>query len=166
MWSVGAAMRWYAVFFGLDERDRDRWEAVGILHDLDWEKYPDISAQGHPYVAVAFLKARGLDEESCQAILAHASYTKEPRETRMAKTLFAVDELAGFIVAVALIKPEKKLSAVDVASVVKRLKEKRFAANVNRGEITEGAAVLGMPLEEHVAHVIAGMRAREIDLGL
>lgn len=166
MWGVGAAMRWYASFFGLDEREQDRWETAGILHDLDWEKYPIVSAQGHPYVAVAFLKERGLDEESCQAILAHASHTREPRETLMAKTLFAVDELAGFIVAVALIKPEKKLSAVDTASVSKRLKEKRFAANVNRDEITQGAAALGVPLEEHIAHVIAGMRAKETDLGL
>ncbi len=163
---VGAAMRWYASFFNLDEREQDRWEVVGILHDLDWEKYPFGSVDGHPYQGVAFLRQHGLDEESCQAILAHASYTHEPRETRMAQTLFAVDECAGFIVAVALIKPEKKLSAVDVASVLKRLKEKRFAANVNRDEIAQGAALLQIPLEEHIAHVIAGMRTQEIALGL
>ena len=166
MWSVGAAMRWYANFFGLDEQEQDRWEAVGILHDLDWEKYPQASKDGHPYVAAAFLKDRGLDAESCQAILAHASYTEEPRQTLLAKTLFAVDELAGFIVAVALIKPEKKLSAVDVVSVIKRLKEKRFAANVNRDEIAQGAVLLGVPMEEHVSHVLAGMSQRATDLGL
>ncbi|MFA6495091.1 MAG: HD domain-containing protein [Candidatus Paceibacterota bacterium] len=163
MWGVGAAMRWYAKKFNADQ---DRWETVGILHDLDWEKYPHGSTQGHPYVAVAFLKERGLDAESCQAILAHASYTHEPRETLMAKTLFAVDECAGFIVAVALIKPEKKLSAVDVASVMKRLKEKRFAANVNRDEIAEGAQLLGFSLEDHIANVLAGMRVCAADCGL
>ncbi len=166
MWGVGAAMRWYASFFGLDEREQDRWEAVGILHDLDWEKYPQTSRDGHPYVATAFLEEHGLDAESCQAILAHASYTKEPRETLLAKTLFAVDELSGFIVAVALIKPEKKLSAVDVPSVIKRLKEKRFAANINRDEIMQGAALLGMPLEEHVARVLVGMTTRATELEL
>ena len=159
--SVGAAMRWYAAFFGKDEREQDRWETVGILHDIDWEKYPRASRDGHPYAGVAFLKEHGLDAESCQAILAHASYTHEPRETLLAKTLFAVDELAGFIVAVALIKPEKKLSAVDVSSVLKRLREKRFAAGVNRDEIVQGALALGIPLEEHIANVIAGMRVIE-----
>jgi predicted hydrolase (HD superfamily) len=166
MEGVGAAMRWYASFFGLDEREQDRWEAIGLLHDLDWEKYPFGSVDGHPYQGVAFLRQHGLDEESCQAILAHASYTREPRQTRAAKTLFAVDELVGFIVAVALIKPEKKLSAVDVASVLKRLKEKRFAANVNRDEISAGASLLELPLDQHIAHVISGLRVREIDLGL
>ncbi len=166
MRAVGAAMRWYAVFFGQDESTQDRWEVAGIVHDLDWEKYPNLSAQGHPYVAVAFLKTRGLDEESCQAILAHASHTGQPRQTLMAKTLFAVDELAGFIVAVALIKPEKNLSAVDVASVTRRLAEKRFAANVNRDEIIQGAAALAIPLEEHIAHVIDAMRDYRTDLGL
>ena len=166
MWGVGVAMRWYAVFFGEDEAEQERWEVVGLLHDMDWEKYPDWRNGGHPLPAVAFLQERGLDEESCQAILGHATYTNTPRTTRMAKTLFACDELSGFIVAIALIKPDKKLSSVDVPAVVKRLKEKRFAAAINRDEIIAGADELGVPLEEHIAHVLSALQANAEALGL
>lgn len=161
--AVAQAMDWYARKFS---EDRNKWWILGLLHDLDWEKYPDWRNGGHPYKAVEFLKERGMNEEFLQAVLGHASYTNIPRETLMAKTLFAVDELAGFIVAVALIKAEKSLTAVNVKSVRKRLKEKRFAAGVHREEIYQGAEEIGVSLEEHIENVIAAMREISADLGL
>ncbi len=162
MMAVAAAMEFYARKFGQDE---NRWWIVGLLHDVDYEKYPDYKNGGHPYKAVEFLSDK-LDEESLNAILGHATYTNTPRETKMAKTLFAVDELTGMITAVALVKPEKKLSAVDVNSVKKRFKEKKFAAGVNREEIIQGAQDLGVPLDEHIQNVIDAMINISSELGL
>ena len=161
MQAVAAAMAWYASQTG---QDADQWWIAGLLHDMDYEKYPVVGPQGHPHQAVAFLREKGVNGEILDAILGHASQV--PRHTRMAQTLFAVDELCGFIVAVALIKPNKKMSDVDSASVMKRLKEKRFAANVSREDIYQGAEELGVSLEEHAAHVIAALQADADQLGL
>lgn len=163
MLATAAAMEFYAEKFG---EDGDRWWLAGLLHDLDYEKYPDWRNGGHPRKAVEFLREKGIDEEILDAILSHASYTNVPRKTLLAKTLFAVDELTGFIVAVALIKPEKSLSAVDVESVKKRLPEKRFAAGVNREEIYEGTKGLDLSLEEHIENVLNGIKKISSELGL
>lgn len=162
MLAVANAMAYYAKKFN---EDVEKWYVIGLLHDLDYEKYPHPQEGGHPYKAIEFLKDK-LDEESLKAILAHASYTGAPRESLMAKTLFAVDELVGFIVAVALIKPDKSLNSVDVESVKKRFKEKRFAAGVNREEIFQGAAELGIGLEEHIQNVINSMKEISNQLGI
>ncbi len=164
MLAVAASMAWYAKKFGEDE---NKWYVVGLLHDMDYEKFPNPNRDEteHPYKAVEFLKDK-LDKESLDAIMGHAEFTHTPRETRMAKTLFAVDELTGMITAVALVKPEKKLSAVDVNSVKKRFKEKRFAAGVNREEIIQGAQDLEVPLDEHIQNVIDAMSKIANELGL
>jgi predicted hydrolase (HD superfamily) len=164
MLAVAASMEFYAKKFN---QDPDKWWIVGLLHDLDYEKYPNPNKDesGHPYKAVEFLKDK-LDQESLDAILAHASFTNTPRKTLMAKTLFASDELVGMIIAVALIKPTKKLSEVDVESVKKRFKEKRFAAGVNREEIIQGAQEMGISLEEHIQNVIEATRGIASLLGL
>ncbi len=164
MLAVAAGMEFYAKKFGADA---DKWWVAGLLHDMDYEKFPnpDRNETGHPYKAVEFLKDK-LDQESLDAIMGHAEFTHTPRETQMAKALFAVDELTGMVTAVALVKPEKKLSAVDVNSVKKRFKEKRFAAGVNREEIIQGAQELGVPLDEHVQNVIDAMSGIASVLGL
>ena len=163
MLAVAAAMSFYAKKF---DEDENKWWVTGLLHDLDYEKYPDYKNGGHPYKVVEFLKSREVDGDISEAILGHAAYTNVPRKSLMAKTLFAVDELAGFIVAVALIKPEKSLSAVNVDSVKKRLKEARFASGVNRQEIYEGVKDLEISLDEHVQNVIDGMKVVSKELGL
>jgi len=165
MLAVAQAAGFYARKF---QEDEERWWIAGLLHDADYEKYPNPNRDttGHPYKIVEYLRQKGTDEESLEAILGHASYTNTPRTSLMAKTLFAVDELTGFIVAVALIKPEKSLAAVDVESVTKRFKEKRFAAGVNREEIFEGARDLNIPLEEHVQNVIDAMKEISSELQL
>lgn len=175
MYAVGLAMKYYAEIF---KEDEEKWEVVGILHDMDWEKYPTSGEGGpaqsaeadysgrHPYKAVEYLKSVGLDEKSLDAILGHASYTKTARLSKMAKTLFAVDELTGFIVAVALIKPEKSLVAVNVESVKRRLHEKRFASGVNREDIYKGAEELNIPLDKHIQNVILAMQKGSDVLGL
>lgn len=164
MLAVAAAMEFYAKKF---DADADKWWVAGLLHDMDYERYPNPNRDetGHPYKAVEFLKNK-LDDESLDAIMGHAEFTHTPRETQIAKTLFAVDELTGMITAVTLIKPEKKLSAVDVNSVKKRFKEKRFAAGVNREEIIQGAQELGVPLDEHIQNVINAMTLISEELGL
>jgi predicted hydrolase (HD superfamily) len=164
MLATAACMSFYARKFGQDEQ---KWWIAGLLHDLDYEKYPNPNRDesGHPYKAVEFLKDR-LDKESLDAIMGHAIFTHTPRESQMAKALFAVDELTGMVVAVALIKPEKKISAVNIESVKKRFKEKRFAAGVNREEIVQGAQELGISLEEHIQNVIDAMEEIALELGL
>ncbi len=164
MLAVAAGMEFYAKKFGADA---DKWWVAGLLHDMDYEKFPnpDRNETGHPYKAVEFLKDK-LDQESLDAIMGHAEFTHTPRETQMAKALFAVDELTGMVTAVALVKPEKKLSAVDVNSVKKRFKEKRFASGVNREEIIQGAQELGVPLDEHIQNVIFAMGRISGELGL
>jgi len=137
---------------------------VGLLHDFDYDKYP--SLEDHPYRGNEILKERGYSEEICKAIMSHAEYTGVTRETPMEKTLFACDELAGFITACALVKPGKSLAEVEALSVKKKMKDKAFARSVNRADITNGAADLGVELELHFAFCIEAMRGIAGELGL
>ncbi|MCC6865653.1 MAG: HDIG domain-containing protein [Ignavibacteria bacterium] len=145
MYAVSEAMKQYAQKFGEDE---DKWSAVGLLHDFDWEIHP--TAEEHPVKGSEILKERGWSDEIIRAVLSHADYTGVTRESMMEKSLFAVDELSGFIVACALVQPTKKLADVKTESVIKKMKKKEFARNVNREDIISGAAALGIPLEEHI----------------
>jgi putative nucleotidyltransferase with HDIG domain len=166
MYAVEAAMRAYARRLGEDEA---AWGLVGLLHDFDYERHPNAErspTDGHPSTGVRALRERGLPDASCTAILGHASYTGVPRESRMAKTLFAVDELCGFLVACALVRPSKSLQDLEVRSVKKKFKDKAFARGVNREEVQQGAAELGVPLDEHVQFVIEALRPVERTLGL
>lgn len=159
--AVEAAMRAYARKFGEDE---ETWGIIGLLHDFDYEKYP--TAEEHPFKGAEILREKGFPEEWIRVILSHASYTGVPRDSLMAKTLFAVDELCGFITAVAYVRPNRKLAEVKVKSVKKKLKDKAFARQVNREEIREGAEELGIPLDEHIEFVIAAMQEVAGELGL
>ncbi len=159
-YAVEAAMQHYAQHFGEDEA---LWRMTGLLHDMDYEKHP--SLEEHPFVGTAVLRERGYPEEMITAILGHATYSGVPRETLMAKTLFAVDELAGFITAVAYVRPTG-LEGMAPKSVKKKLKDKAFAAAVSREDIRQGAEELGVDLDAHIAHVIAGMQAQQERLGL
>ena len=166
MLAVEAAMRAYAIKSGADP---DVWGVVGLLHDFDYERYPNAAhspTEEHPSWGVRLLRERGLPDESCQAILGHASYTGVARTTPLAKTLFAVDELCGFLVACALVRPSKSFGDLEVSSVKKKLKDKAFARGVNRDEVRQGAEELGVPLDEHIAFVIAALRPVESALGL
>ncbi|CAM3332597.1 HD domain-containing protein [Rhodothermus bifroesti] len=159
-YAVEAAMAHYARHFGADEM---LWRMTGLLHDLDYERHP--TPEEHPYVAVRVLGELGYPEVMLEAILGHADYTGTPRQTLLAKTLFAVDELSGFLVAVAYVRPTR-LEGLTVSSVRKKLKDKAFAAAVSREDIYRGAEALGLPLDEHIAHVIAGLQAEAKRLGL
>jgi putative nucleotidyltransferase with HDIG domain len=159
--SVEACMRAYARKTGADE---ELWGTVGLLHDFDYEKYP--TAEEHPFKGSEILKERGYSEEVRRAILSHAQYSGVARVSAMEKTLFACDELAGFITACTLVKPSKSLAEVEAASVKKKMKDKAFARSVHREDIIEGAADLGLDLEEHVAFCILAMRAIAAELGL
>jgi putative nucleotidyltransferase with HDIG domain len=159
--AVEACLRAYARKAGADE---ELWGVVGLLHDFDYEKYP--SLEEHPYKGSEILKERGYSEEIRRAILSHAEYTGVARLSPMEKTLFACDELAGFITACALVKPGKSLAEVEAPSVRKKMKDKAFARNVHREDILEGAAELGVGLEEHIAFCIAAMKAIARELGL
>ncbi len=163
--AVSACMRHFARKHGANE---DVWGAVGLLHDMDYEQHPnmDESQTGHPYVAVAFLRKEGWGEDICRAILSHADYTGVERITPMEKTLFAVDELSGFVTAVALVRPDKSIHSVKVSSVKKKMKDKSFAAKVNREDIHKGAEELDMPLEVVISEVIEGLKADAEQLGL
>jgi putative nucleotidyltransferase with HDIG domain len=166
MLAVEAAMRAYAA---AADDDPDRWGNVGLLHDFDYERFPNPEhspTEGHPSWGVRLLRERGMPEDMCDAILGHASYCGVPRVTRMAKTLFAVDELCGFVVACALVRPSKSLADLEVSSVTKKLKDKAFARGVNRDEVRQGAAELGVPLDEHIRFVIEALRPVERTLGL
>jgi putative nucleotidyltransferase with HDIG domain len=166
MYAVEAAMRAYARKFGEDE---ETWGVVGILHDFDYERYPNDAhspTEEHPSFGVALLRDRGVPEPTLDAILGHAAYTGVPRTSRLAKTLFAVDELCGFLTACALVRPSKSLSDLGVKSVKKKLKDKAFARGVNRDEVHQGAEELGVPFEEHVQFVIEALRPVEQRLGL
>ncbi len=166
MYAVEAAMRAYARRFGQDE---NAWGLVGLLHDFDYERHPNAehsATEGHPSVGVRVLREHGFPEPLCTAILGHASYTGVPRESQMAQTLFAVDELCGFLVACALVRPSKSLRDLEVASVRKKLKDKAFARGVNREEVHQGAAELRVPLDEHIQFVIQALRPVEQTLGL
>ena len=149
--------------------DVDFWEAVGLLHDMDYEKHPNLersSTEGHPFVGVKWLRDNGWSEEVCRAILSHADYSGVVPETNLEKTLRAVDELSGFVVAVALVRPSKSINDVELSSVKKKMKDKAFARAVNREEIVHGAEQLGMPLDEVITNVIAALKADAERLGL
>src|SRR6476646_4493784 len=165
-YAVADSMRHFAQLRG---EDADLWEAVGLLHDMDYEKHPNLeqsATEGHPFVGVATLREQGWSEEVCRAILSHADYASVPRETSLEKTLYAVDELSGFVMAVARVRPSNRIHEVDVASVKKKMKDKAFARAVSSEDITRGAAELGMPLEDVIAGVIAALQADADRLGL
>ncbi len=159
-YAVEAAMEHYARQF---DEDVELWRMTGLLHDMDYEKHP--SQEEHPFVAVDLLRERGYPEVMLRAILGHATYSGTPRDTQLAKTLFAVDELAGFITAVAYVRPTK-LQGMKVKSVKKKLKDKAFAAAVSREDIRQGADELGIDLDIHIQRVIEGMQIRAERLGL
>ena len=164
MLAVEAAMRAYAQRFG---EDVEKWGLVGLLHDFDYERYPDLTVEGHPVVGSRLLRERGVPEEVIRAILAHASeYTGVDPETRMERTLIAVDELTGFITAVTLVRPSKAIRDVELKSIQKKWKDKLFAAPVNRQEIEHAAETLGVPLSEHIQVVLDAMKANADALGL
>ncbi len=155
-------MRAYARRFGEDE---ESWGIVGLVHDLDYERCPSQGA-GHPFVGVEELRRRGLPEAWCRAVVSHAGYSGVPRQTQMERALYAVDELVGFIIAVALVKPGRSLAEVDVTSVKKKMKDKAFARGVNRDDVGSGAEGLGIPLDEHIDTVIRALREVAPQLGL
>jgi putative nucleotidyltransferase with HDIG domain len=159
--AVEACMRDYAPKFS---GDAELWGTVGLLHDFDYDKYP--SLDDHPYKGNEILKERGYSEEIRRAIMSHAEYTGLSRDTPMEKALFACDELAGFITACALVKPSKSLAEVEAKSVRKKMKDKAFARSVNRDDIVNGAAALGVELEEHIAFCIQAMQKVAGQLGL
>jgi putative nucleotidyltransferase with HDIG domain len=159
--AVEACMRAYARKIGEDE---ELWGLVGLIHDFDYEKYP--SAEDHPFKGGEILKERGYSEEIRRAILSHAEYSGVPRETAMEKTLFACDELAGFITAATLVKPSKSLAELDAKSVRRKMKDKAFARSVNRDDIIKGAVDLGVDLDEHITFCIEAMKAVAAELGL
>lgn len=157
--AVETCVRAYARKFGEDEQ---KWGVVGLIHDFDYEKYP--TAEEHPFKGNEILKERGYPDDVRRAIMSHADYSGVSRESLLEKTLFACDELAGFITAVALVKPSKSLAEVDAKSVRKKMKDKAFARSVSRDDIAKGAAELGVDLDEHIAFCIEAMRARESEI--
>ncbi len=164
MVAVETAMRAYAPRFG---GDPELWGAVGLLHDFDYEKYPDVAVEGHPVVGSKILRERGVSEDIIKAVLAHAEeITGVKPETPMEKTLVAVDELTGFLIAVALVRPSKSILDVELKSVKKKWKDKTFAAPVHREEIEHAAGALGVPLDEHIQIVLDAMKANAEQLGL
>ena len=166
MLSVEAAMRAYAAKFG---EDVERWGITGLIHDFDYERFPNAAhsaTEEHPAEGVRILRSKGFPEDILEAILGHAQYCGVPRVTQMSRTLFAVDELTGLITATALVRPSKSVMEVEAKSVRKKMKDKAFARGVSREDVTEGAADLGVDLDEHIAFVIAAMQAVAPDLGL
>jgi putative nucleotidyltransferase with HDIG domain len=159
--AVEACMRAYARRFGEDD---NLWGVVGLLHDFDYERYP--TADQHPFRGAEILAQRGYPEDVCRAILGHADYSGVPRDTLMAKTLYAVDELAGFLTACALVKPGKSIAEVEARSVRKKMKDKAFARSVNREDIIRGAAELGADLDQHISFSIEAMKTVADELGL
>jgi putative nucleotidyltransferase with HDIG domain len=166
MLAVEAAMRAYAAKSG---EDVEAWGLAGLLHDYDYERYPNPEhspTEGHPAWGVRQLREKGVAEPVCRAILGHGNYTGVPRDTPMAKTLFAVDELCGFLVACALVRPSRSFADLEASSVKKKLKDKAFARGVNRDEVRQGAEELGVPLDEHIAFCVQALRPVEAALGL
>lgn len=166
MYAVELAMRAYARKFGEDE---DRWGLVGLLHDFDYEQHPNEEhhpTEGHPSWGVRLLRERGVPDDICEAILGHAPYTGVARTTPMARALFAVDELCGFLVACVLVRPSRSFRDLEVRSVRKKLKDKAFARGVSREDIRRGAEELGVPLEEHIQFLIDALAPHEERLGL
>jgi putative nucleotidyltransferase with HDIG domain len=165
-YAVADSMKHFAQLRG---EDADLWEAVGLLHDMDYERHPNLErspTEGHPFVGVAWLRANGWSDEVCQAILSHADYSGLSRETHLEKTLYAVDELSSFVVAVALVRPTKSIHDVDVRAVKKKMKDKAFARAVSRDDIIRGAEELGITPDDVIAQVIAALKADAKRLGL
>ena len=157
-YAVADSMKHFAQLQG---EDADLWEAVGLLHDMDYERHPNLersATEGHPFVGVAWLRENGWSEEVCRAILSHADYSGVSRETPLEKSLYAVDELSSFVVAVALVRPTKSIHDVDVRAVKKKMKDKAFARAVNRDDIIRGAERLEMPLDDVIARVITALQ--------
>jgi putative nucleotidyltransferase with HDIG domain len=166
MYAVEGAMRAYAKKY---DEDEEKWGIVGILHDFDYERYPNDArspTEEHPSAGVKVLRERGYPDDVCEAILGHADYTGVPRTSLMAKILYAVDELCGFLVACTLVRPSKSLQDLKVKSVKKKLKDKGFARAVNRDEVRQGAEQADLPLDEHIQFVIEALRPIENTLGL
>ena len=164
MLAVEAGMRAYARRFGADE---EMWATVGLLHDFDYERHPDVAVDGHPVVGSRVLRDLGWPEEIIRCILSHATdITAVERQTPMEKALYAVDELTGLITAVTLVRPGKNIADVQLSSIKKKWKDKAFAAGVHRGEIEQAAADLGVPLDEHIGIVLAAMQTAAPVLGL
>ena len=165
-YAVADSMKHFAQLRG---EDVDVWEAVGLLHDMDYERHPNLErslTEGHPFVGVAWLRANGWSDEVCRAILSHADYSGVSRETHLEKTLYAVDELSSFVVAVALVRPTKSIHDVDVRAVKKKMKDKAFARAVSREDIIHGAEELGITLDDVIAQVIAALKGDAERLGL
>lgn len=166
MLAVEAAMRAYAIHFG---EDPERWGLAGLVHDFDYERFPNAShsaTEEHPAEGVRILRGKGFPEDVLTAILGHATYSGVPRDSKMAKTLFAVDELTGLITATALVRPNRSVMEVEAKSVRKKMKDKAFARGVSREDVINGAADLGVDLDEHIAFVISAMQAVAPSLGL
>jgi putative nucleotidyltransferase with HDIG domain len=166
MYAVEAAMRAYAEHYG---EDAERWGLTGLVHDFDYERWPNADhspTEEHPAAGVRVLREHGYPEDVLEAILGHAIYCNVPRVTRMAKALFAVDELTGLITATALVRPSKSVHEVDARSVRKKMKDKAFARGVNRDDVLNGAADLGVDLDWHIQFVVDAMKARADALGL
>src|SRR5215208_6065444 len=161
MLAVEAAVRGYARLFGEDE---EAWGFVALVHDFDYEKYPD--AENHPFRGVEILQAHGYPEWVTRAILSHADYSGVPRESRLEHTLFACDEMSGFVTAATLVRPSRSILDLEAASVAKRMKDKAFARAVSRDDLRRGAEEIGLPLEQHIGNVIAFMRIEADALGL
>lgn len=159
--AVEAAVRGYARKFGENEED---WGVVALLHDFDYERWPTVDE--HPFRGAEILREKGYPEWVVRAILSHADYASVPRDGLLEKTLFACDEMAGFITAASLVRPSKSVLDLEAKSVVKRMKDKAFARGVKREDLRAGAELLGLPLEEHIGNVIAFMRERADELGL
>jgi predicted hydrolase (HD superfamily) len=159
--AVEAAVRGYARKFGANEEE---WGIVGLLHDFDYERYPTLD--NHPFRGCEELQRRGYPEWVTRAILSHAQYSGVPRESPLEKSLFACDEMAGFVTAASLVRPSKSVLDLEASSVIKRMKDKAFAKGVSRDDLRQGAAELGLPLDEHVTNVITFLRERADALGL
>ncbi len=161
MLAVEAAVSGYARMW---EEPEEEWSVVALLHDFDYERWPD--PENHPFRGVEILKARGYPEWVTRAILSHAEYSGVPRESRLEHTLYACDEMSGFVTAAALVRPSKSVLDLEASSVMKRMKDKAFARAVNRDDLRKGAEEIGLPLDRHIANVIAFMRERADALGL
>ena len=164
--AVAICMEWQAKKLGLSEAECERWYVCGLLHDFDYEQFPNPTPDGHPYQGVAILREKGVDEEILTAIMGHALYTDTPRTTPMAITLFAVDELSGLCTASVWVRPDKSIHNLEVSSVKKKFKDKAFARGCNRDDITLGAKEMGVELEAIIGEVITALREKADSLGI
>jgi predicted hydrolase (HD superfamily) len=161
--AVEAAVGWYGEqVYGVSGDELETWRIAGLLHDFDYERYPDT----HPIGGVEELRSRGYPEAVVDAVLGHGDHTGIPRTTPLARTVYACDEMSGFVTAVALVRPNRSLDEVDVPSVRKKMKDKGFARQVPRDQLTKGADEIGVPFDDHVANVIAGLKTVRVELGL